>query len=98
MPGTGRVSPWLLRDADGKGELDWAPPARIAESDDVLAAASLAAHGIRARQSDDLIVRERIERGELVELLPQLGGRTRGAALYAGQRPPSASTHSNASA
>jgi DNA-binding transcriptional LysR family regulator len=91
MPSTGRVSPWLLRDAAGDGELDWAPPAHMTVSDDVLGAVSLAAHGMGVCQSYDFIVRERIERGELVEVLPWLGGRTRAfSALHAGHRRPSA--------
>ncbi|NHZ41658.1 LysR family transcriptional regulator [Massilia aquatica] len=89
MPSTGRVSPWLLRD-DG-GDVDWSPPARFTVSDDVLGVVSLAVHGLGVCQSYDFIVRDRIERGELVELLPQMGGRTRiFSAIYAAHRRPSA--------
>ena len=89
MPSTGRVSPWLLRD-DG-GDVDWSPPARFTVSDDVLGVVSLAVHGLGVCQSYDFIVRERIDRGELVELLPAMGGRTRAfSAIYAAHRRPSA--------
>ncbi|ATQ76856.1 LuxR family transcriptional regulator [Massilia violaceinigra] len=89
MPSTGRVSPWLLRDAGG--DVDWSPAPRVTVSDDVLGVVSLAAHGLGVCQSYDFIVRERIGRGELVELLPQLRGRTRAfSAIYAGHRRPSA--------
>ncbi|MDQ1812452.1 LysR substrate-binding domain-containing protein [Massilia sp. CCM 9210] len=89
MPSTGRVSPWLLRDASG--DVDWSPAPRVTVSDDVLGVVSLAAHGLGVCQSYDFIVRERIGRGELVELLPQLRGRTRAfSAIYAGHRRPSA--------
>ncbi|MDQ1829220.1 LysR family transcriptional regulator [Massilia scottii] len=89
MPSTGRVSPWLLRDASG--DVDWSPTPRVTVSDDVLGVVSLAAHGLGVCQSYDFIVRERIGRGELVELLPQLRGRSRAfSAIYAGHRRPSA--------
>ncbi|MDQ1919294.1 LysR family transcriptional regulator [Massilia pseudoviolaceinigra] len=89
MPSTGRVSPWLLR--DGSGDVDWSPTPRVTVSDDVLGVVSLAAHGLGVCQSYDFIVRDRIGRGELVELLPQLRGRTRAfSAIYAGHRRPSA--------
>lgn len=89
MPSTGRVSPWLLRDA-GR-DVDWSPQARFTVSDDVLGVVSLAVHGLGVCQSYDFIVRERIERGELVELLPRMGGRTRAfSAIYAAHRRPSA--------
>jgi DNA-binding transcriptional LysR family regulator len=89
MPSTGRVSPWLLR--DGGRDVDWSPAARFTVSDDVLGVVSLAAHGLGVCQSYDFIVRERIGRGELVEVLPQMGGRTRVfSAIHASHRRPSA--------
>ncbi|MCE3604052.1 LysR family transcriptional regulator [Massilia sp. P8910] len=89
MPSTGRVAPWLLR--DGGADLDWSATPRITVSDDVLGVVSLAAHGLGVCQSYDFIVRERLARGELVELLPQLRGRTRAfSAIHAGHRRPSA--------
>ncbi|MFT3802587.1 MAG: LysR substrate-binding domain-containing protein [Burkholderiaceae bacterium] len=75
MPRTGRHAPWLFRE-DGKN-VDWVPTSTIEVSDDVLGAVSLAEHGIGICQSYEFIVRERIERGRLIELLPQAGGRSR---------------------
>ena len=54
---------------------------------DVLGVVSLAEHGVGICQSYDFIVRERIERGRLVEVLPQLRGRSRPFSLiYAPHR------------
>jgi DNA-binding transcriptional LysR family regulator len=75
MPSSGRVAPWALRE-EGR-DLDWPPPTRIEISDDVLGVVSLAEHGVGICQSYDFIVRERIERGRLVEVLPQTRGRSR---------------------
>ncbi len=79
MPSTGRTAPWGFRE-DGK-DIDWTPGAGIEVSDDVLGVVSLAAQGMGVCQSYAFIVRERIARGELVELLPQLSGRTRAFSL-----------------
>lgn len=85
MPRTGRYAPWLFR--DGERDVDWVPASAIEVSDDVLGVVSLAEHGMGICQSYEFIVRERIERGCLVELLPQLGGRTRPFSLiYAPHR------------
>ena len=85
MPSTGRTFPWSFR--EGGEDVDWTPGAGIEVSDDVLGVVSLAAHGMGVCQSYDFIVRERILRGELVELLPQLAGRTRAFSLiYAPHR------------
>ncbi|MFC0708263.1 LysR family transcriptional regulator [Azorhizophilus paspali] len=85
MPRTGRYAPWLFRE-DGR-DLDWLPESTIEVSDDVLGVVSLAEHGMGLCQSYDFIVRERIERGGLVELLPHLGGRSRPFSLvYAPHR------------
>ena len=85
MPSTGRVAPWGFR--DGAADIDWTPPASIEVSDDVLGVVSLAAQGMGVCQTYDFIVRPRIERGELVALLPQLAGRTRAfSAIYAPHR------------
>ena len=75
MPSTGRIAAWAFR--DGHEDIDWLPAPAIRVSDDVLGVVSLARHGLGIAQSYDFIVREGIERGELVELLPQLRGRTR---------------------
>jgi DNA-binding transcriptional LysR family regulator len=79
MPSTGRTAPWGFCE-DGK-DIDWTPRAGIAVSDDVLGVVSLAAQGMGVCQSYAFIVRERIARGELVELLPHLAGRTRAFSL-----------------
>lgn len=85
MPRTGRYAPWLFR-AEGE-DVDWVPASAIEVSDDVLGAVSLAEHGMGICQSYDFIVRERLERGCLVELLPQLRGRSRPFSLvYAPHR------------
>jgi DNA-binding transcriptional LysR family regulator len=85
MPSTGRVAPWLFR-VDGQ-DVDWPPPVRLEVSDDVLGVVSLAEHGVGICQSYDFIVRERIERGRLVEVLPELRGRSRPFSLiYAPHR------------
>ena len=75
MPRTGRHAPWLLR--DGARDVDWMPVSTVEVSDDVLGTVSLAECGIGICQSYGFIVRERIERGSLVEVLPQAGGRSR---------------------
>lgn len=85
MPSTGRVAPWVFR-VEGE-DVDWPPPTRLAVSDDVLGVVSLAEHGVGICQSYDFIVRERIERGRLVEVLPGLRGRSRPFSLiYAPHR------------
>lgn len=85
MPSSGRVAPWLFR-VDGQ-DVDWPPPTRLEVTDDVLGVVSLAEHGIGICQSYDFIVRERIERGDLVEVLPGLRGRSRSFSLiYAPHR------------
>ncbi len=85
MPSSGRIAPWLFR-VDGN-DVDWLPPARIEVSDDVLGVVSLAEHGVGLCQSYDFIVRDRIERGGLVEVLPQLRGRARAfSVIYAPHR------------
>ncbi|WP_454832568.1 LysR family transcriptional regulator [Pseudoxanthomonas wuyuanensis] len=85
MPSSGRVAPWLFR-VDGE-DVDWPPPTRLEVTDDVLGVVSLAEHGIGICQSYDFIVRDRIERGRLVEVLPGMRGRTRPFSLiYAPHR------------
>lgn len=85
MPSSGRIAPWLFR-VDGD-DVDWLPPARIEVSDDVLGVVSLAEHGVGLCQSYDFIVGDRIERGRLVEVLPQLRGRARPfSVIYAPHR------------
>jgi DNA-binding transcriptional LysR family regulator len=75
LPRTGRVAPWVFR--DGERDVEWLAPATIEVSDDVLGVVSLALAGIGIGQSYDFIVREHLAAGRLVELLPDLRGRTR---------------------
>jgi DNA-binding transcriptional LysR family regulator len=89
MPSTGRIAPWLFR--DGADDMDVVPAPFVQVSDDVLGVVSLARQGMGICQSYDFIVRELIERGELVELLPHLRGRGRPFSLvYAPHRSQSA--------
>ncbi|WP_296241749.1 LysR family transcriptional regulator [uncultured Enterobacter sp.] len=91
MPRTGRIAPWVFRD-DGR-DVDWLPASTVETSDDVLGVVSLAEHGMGICQSYEFIVRERIQRGQLVEVLPQLRGRSRPFSLiYAPHRRQSAAT------
>lgn len=75
MPRTGRLAPWLFR--DGERDVDWLPSSSIEISDDVLGVVSLAEQGVGICQSYEFIVRDRMERRRLVEVLPQLRGRSR---------------------
>ncbi len=75
MPSTGRVTPWLLR--EGEEEIDWRPQSRIQVTDDVLGVISLAEQGLGICQTFEFIARHFLERGTLVEVLPELRGRSR---------------------
>lgn len=91
MPRTGRIAPWVFRD-EGL-DIDWLPGSTIEISDDVLGVVSLAEQGMGICQSYEFIVRDRIQRGQLVEVLPHLGGRTRPfSVLFAPHRRQSAAT------
>lgn len=91
MPRTGRIAPWVFR--VGECDVDWLPASTIETSDDVLGVVSLAECGMGICQSYEFIVRERIQRGQLVEVLPQLRGRSRPFSLiYAPHRRQSAAT------
>ena len=59
----------------------------VAVSDDVLGVVSMAQSGAGICQTYDFIVRDRIQAGTLVELLPHLRGRTRPfSVIYAPHR------------
>ncbi len=89
MPRTGRLAPWLFH--DGGRDVEWVPPSSIEISDDVLGVVSLAVQGIGICQAYEFIVRERLQRGQLVEVLPQLRGRSRPfSVIYAPHRRQSA--------
>ncbi|KAB2906568.1 MAG: LysR family transcriptional regulator [Burkholderiaceae bacterium] len=89
LPRTGRHGAWSFRVGDD--DVEWTPTSAIEVSDDVLGTVSLAEQGIGICQTYDFIVRERLASGQFVELLPELGGRTRPFSLvYAPHRHPSA--------
>lgn len=89
MPRTGRLAPWVFRDGDR--DVDWLPSSSIEISDDVLGVVSLAEQGVGLCQSYEFIVRDRMQRGRLVEVLPQLRGRSRPfSVIYAPHRRQSA--------
>ncbi|MGO4261851.1 LysR substrate-binding domain-containing protein [Lysobacter sp. TAB13] len=85
MPSTGRIAQWQFR--DGERDIDWTPESTLRVSDDVLGVVSLAEHGAGLCQTYDFIVADRLQRGHLVEVLPQLRGRSRPFSLiYAPHR------------
>ncbi|MGS1079167.1 LysR family transcriptional regulator [Pseudoxanthomonas beigongshangi] len=85
MPSSGRIAPWLFR--DGEADVEWMPPDRLSVSDDVLGVVSLAAGGAGICQTYDFIAAEYLRQGRLVEVLPQLRGRSRPFSLiYAPHR------------
>ena len=89
LPSTGRITPWLLRD-NGE-EVDWQPQGRIQVTDDVLGVVSLAEQGLGICQTYEFIAREYLARESLVEVLPELRGRSRAfSLLYAPHRRQSA--------
>jgi DNA-binding transcriptional LysR family regulator len=91
MPSSGRIAPWLFRDESQ--DIDWLPDSRIEVSDDVLGVVSLAMQGIGICQTYDFIVQDRLQSGQLVEVLPQLRGRSRPfSVLYAPHRRMSAAS------
>lgn len=91
LPRTGRIAPWVFR--DGGEDVAWTAAPTVAVSDDVLGVVSLAVAGIGIAQSYDFIVREQLANGRLVELLPQLRGRSRPfSVLYAPHRRQSGAT------
>ena len=85
LPSTGRVTPWLLRE-DGK-EVDYQLQGQIQVTDDVLGVVTLAEQGLGICQTFEFIAREYLDRGSLVEVLPELRGRSRTfTVLYAPHR------------
>ncbi|EKS7199364.1 TPA: LysR family transcriptional regulator [Enterobacter ludwigii] len=91
LPRTGRIAPWVFR--EDERDVDWLPASTIETSDDVLGVVSLAEHGMGICQSYDFIVRDRIQRGQLVEVLPHLRGRSRPfSVIFAPHRRQSAAT------
>ncbi len=91
MPRTGRIAPWVFRDEER--DIDWLPGSTIEISDDVLGVVSLAEQGMGICQIYEFIVRDRIQRGQLVEVLSHLRGRSRPfSVLFAPHRRQSAAT------
>lgn len=91
LPRTGRIAPWVFR--EDERDVDWLPVSPIETSDDVLGVVSLAEHGMGICQSYEFIVRDRIQRGQLVEVLPHLRGRSRPfSVIFAPHRRQSAAT------
>ena len=85
MPSTGRITPWLL--LDGDEEIDWQPQSRIQVTDDVLGVVSMAEQGLGICQTFEFIAQKYLQRGSLVEVLPELRGRSRSFSLiYAPHR------------
>ncbi|MQA39075.1 LysR family transcriptional regulator [Rugamonas aquatica] len=85
LPSTGRQAPWLLR-VDGQ-DVDWPAPPRMRVADDVLGVVSLAQQGLGVCQTYRFVAEERLANGQLVELLPELRGRSRPFSLiYAPHR------------
>lgn len=79
IPSTGRALPWQVREAGV--DVDWMPEAAVEVTDDPLGVVSLAESGIGICQAYDFIVAGRIARGTLVEILPELRGRSRSFSL-----------------
>jgi DNA-binding transcriptional LysR family regulator len=89
LPSNGRAIPWQLC-VDGE-EVELMPPSMLQVTDDALGMVSLAEAGLGLCQSYEFVVRERLARGALVEVLPQHRGRSRPFSLiYTQQRRQSA--------
>jgi DNA-binding transcriptional LysR family regulator len=85
LPRTGRAVPWqFLRDGE---EVDWPPVSALEVTEDALGVVSLAEAGLGICQTFRYIAQERLERGVLMEVLPELKGRSRPFSLiYTPQR------------
>ncbi|MEN0037349.1 MAG: LysR family transcriptional regulator [Cellvibrio sp.] len=79
IPSTGRAIPWQFQEVGV--DIDWMPEAAIEVTDDPLGVVSLAESGIGICQAYDFIVADRIAHGTLVEVLPELRGRSRSFSL-----------------
>lgn len=85
LPRTGRPFPWQFR-RNGE-DLDFPPAPVIQVTDDALGVVSLAEAGLGICQTFRFIAQDRIERGVLLEVLPDLQGRARPFSLiYTPQR------------
>jgi DNA-binding transcriptional LysR family regulator len=92
LPRTGRPFPWqFLRNGE---HVDYPPASALQVTDDALGVVSLAEAGLGICQTFRFIVQDRIERGTLQEVLPQLQGRARPFSLiYMLQRRMTAAAH-----
>lgn len=85
LPSTGRSFPWQFMRAGE--ELDWPPESALQVTDDALGTVSLAEAGLGICQTFRFIAQDRLDRGVLVEVLPELKGRSRPFSLiYTPQR------------
>jgi DNA-binding transcriptional LysR family regulator len=75
LPSTGRHVPWLFQ-VDGQAQEHF-PPGAMVCAGDYMGLATLARHGAGLTQTYRYVVEQELARGELVELLPQYGGRSR---------------------
>jgi DNA-binding transcriptional LysR family regulator len=75
MPSTGKIPPWLLTDQGA--DTEWLPPPRLRVTDDVLGVVSLAQQGLGICQTYRFVAAGPLQRGELVQVLSDHGGRTR---------------------
>jgi DNA-binding transcriptional LysR family regulator len=83
-PSTGRVLPWIL-DRDGT-PFSVQPRGDLRVSDDFLACTTLARAGAGLTQTYHFLVEDLVARGELVEVLKSLAGRSRPFTLLAPPR------------
>ena len=85
LPRTGRPVPWQFL-CDGE-EVDWPPVPALEVTEDALGVVSLAEAGLGICQTFRFIAQDRLARGVLVEVLPELQGRSRPFSLiYTPQR------------
>ena len=75
LPSTGQPVPWLFRNGDDDVEIHTPNSYRCAE--DYLGPVTLARHGAGLLQTYRYIVEDDLAQGRLLELLPELGGRSR---------------------
>ncbi|MRV73662.1 LysR family transcriptional regulator [Duganella sp. FT92W] len=75
MPSTGKIPPWQLTEAGAA--VEWQAPPRLRVTDDVLGVVSLAQQGLGICQTYRFVAAGPLQRGELVQVLPDNGGRTR---------------------
>lgn len=75
LPSSGRRIPWSFT-VDGQ-DVEWPTQGTITCSDDFIGGVLLARHGAGLYQTYRFMVQDALDAGELVEVLPQFGGRSR---------------------